>query len=285
MAGPGVPAALAAVALATAAAGSLGAWRQRRSTARLVETVVQAPPDEPVQPVAFRTLDGLPDPVARYLRHVLRDGQARIRVARLRQRGELRTDFRSQRWLGFEADHTAAAGPPGFVWDARVRVAPLLHLRVRDAYVGGRGSGRVSLLSAVTVAAAAGRPEIDAGSLHRYLAEAVWYPTALLPGDALRWTPIDATRALATLTDANTTVSLEFRFDDAGEVAGIFTPGRWGAFPGGYALVPWEGRLGDYRLCDGLRVPHAAEVGWHAAGAWQCVWRGEVAGASYEFLR
>ncbi|WP_425532220.1 DUF6920 family protein [Aromatoleum anaerobium] len=45
----------------------------------------------------------------------------------------------------------------------------------------GVGSGQAQLLSAVTVASDRDKPELNSGSLHRYLAEAVWYPTALLP--------------------------------------------------------------------------------------------------------
>ena len=52
----------------------------------------------------------------------------------------------------------------------------------------------------------------------------------LLPSAALRWSAIDENTALATVTDNGVTVSLEFRFDDAGEVAGIYTPARWGTF-------------------------------------------------------
>jgi hypothetical protein len=56
-------------------------------------------------------------------------------------------------------------------------------------------------MSAFPVSAATGSVEMNAGSLHRYLAEAVWYPSSLLPSSRLQWTPIDATSALATLTN------------------------------------------------------------------------------------
>jgi hypothetical protein len=69
-------------------------------------------------------------------------------------------------------------------------------------------------LSAFTVSQDGGTPEMNAGSLHRYLAEAVWYPTALLPGPNLNWTAIDSSKALATLTDHGIMVALEFRFAD-----------------------------------------------------------------------
>jgi hypothetical protein len=72
-------------------------------------------------------------------------------------------------------------------------------------------------MSALTVSAAAGGIEMNSGSLHRYLAEAVWYPSALLPGPRQQWTPVDATRALATLTNDRTSVSLEFRFAESGD--------------------------------------------------------------------
>ena len=106
-------------------------------------------------------------------------------------------------------------------------LAPLLHLRVRDALLEGRGGGRVDLLSAIKLGADADRPELNAGALHRFLAEAVWYPTALLPSDRLAWSPIDERKALATLTSHGTTVSLEFHFNREGEVAAVYTPQRW----------------------------------------------------------
>lgn len=74
----------------------------------------------------------------------------------------------------------------GFVWDARVRIAPLLHIHVRDAYADGEGNGAVSLLSAITVAEKRGGTTLNAGELYRYLAEGVWYPTALLPPAGVR---------------------------------------------------------------------------------------------------
>jgi hypothetical protein len=155
-----------------------------------------------------------------------------------------------------------------------------LHVRVRDALIDGTGSGHVSLLSAFTVSAAAGGLEMNSGSLHRYLAEAVWYPTALLPSSQLRWTPVDATRALATLTNGRVTVSLEFRFADSGEITGIYTPARWGTFPGGYRQVPWQGQFRDYRERDGVLVPTQGEVGWYIDDKWRAVWKGTV--AAYE---
>ena len=224
----------------------------------------------------------LPAPVAAYLVRAVPNGIP-IRVARLTQSGTLRTDAHSERWMAFEAKHIAAPGAVGFVWDARVTLAPLLHARVRDALLGGRGSGHVALMSAFTVGTDGGTVEMNSGSLHRFLAEAVWYPTALMPSENLSWSPLDDRRALATLSLEDLEVSLEFRFGDAGEVLGIYTPGRWGTFKGGYEKVAWEGHFSDYRDIDGFRIPMKGEVGWYIDGEWQAVWRGTLNDVIFEY--
>lgn len=157
------------------------------------------------------------------------------------------------------------------------------HVRVLDSYIAGIGAGRVSLLSAIAVASERGTPELNSGALYRYLAEAVWYPTALLPQSGVLWSPIDDCAALATLTVRGTTVSLEFRFNEIGEVTGIYSPGRFGRFDGGYKQVPWEGHFRSYRILSGMRVPSYGEVGWYDNTMLQLVWKGNIIGADYEF--
>lgn len=167
--------------------------------------------------------------------------------------------------------------------DASVRMLPLLHLNVRDRYADGVGSGEVRLVSAFTVAADSDTPELNAASLHRYLAEAVWYPTALLPATGVRWSPIGEHRALATLADRGNSVSLEFRFNEVGEVTAVYTPGRWQRLGKTFALTPWEGHFSEYRRHQGLLVPSRSEVGWYVDGRLEIVWRAEATRLEYEF--
>ena len=206
---------------------------------------------------------------------------APVRSARFLQEGVLRASVRSERWLPFTARHTVQPLDVAFDWDARVRIAPLLHVRVQDSLAGGRGAGRVKLMSLVTLASAAGTPQMNSGSLHRFLGEAPWYPSALLPSESLRWRELDDGAAIATLTHSGSTVSLEFRFNAASEVAGIYTPARWGRFAGRYQQRAWEGHFMRYRRRAGMLVPDEGEVGWYDAGSWQCVWRGRILEASY----
>jgi hypothetical protein len=263
-----------AVSGAVIAAGAIGTSRQQRGLSAQLDQLRRAGrAHAPTPPPGFT--GAVPPPVERYLRWAL-PGNTRLEEVHIRQAGTLRTDARGERWMPFEADHVVVPPATGFVWNARVRVAPLLHVRVRDSLIEGRGSGQVSLLSAFTIAADGGTPEMHAGSLHRYLAEAVWYPSALLPSSRLRWSAIDAARAMATLTDHGVSVSLEFRFADTGEVTGIYTPARWGQFGGRYEQQPWEGHFRDYRQHEGIFVPTEGDVGWYVDQEWHAVWRGRI---------
>ena len=233
--------------------------------------------------IDFGALTDLPPPVARYFRHVLTDGQELIYLARMQQSGVLRTSTATDSWSPFTAAQVVVPPVTGFFWNAKIEMPLGTHVRVLDSYSAGVGSGRVSLLSAFAIASEAGVPELNSGALHRYLAEAVWFPTALLPQSGVTWSPIDDYSALATLADGNTAVSLEFRFNDVGEVTGIYSDGRFGSFDGEYRRVPWEGRFRDYQAQGGMRVPLYGEVGWYEHGVLQLVWKGDIINVQYEF--
>lgn len=198
----------------------------------------------------------------------------------LRQRGALRPGPHNRRWLAFTATERIAISPPSFAWDARITLPLGLRLRVQDEYIAGAGAGRVSLLG-LPLARERDRPELNEGALHRYLAEAPWYPTALLPRDGLSWTAIDDRTARAVLIDRGNAISLEFRFDAEGDVCGIFSPGRWRRVGGQYRRAAWEGHFSRYERRAGMRVPVYGEVGWYESQRWEPAWRGTIASAGY----
>ena len=243
----------------------------------------------PAGRVSFQDLDSLPAPVRRYLRTVLRDGQPYIRSARVAQSGEFRNKESPDPeagWRRFEATQLFTTKPPGFLWDARISMAPLAPVRVRDGYVGQRASMLGRLLGMVTVVEAADGPPLGAGALQRYLAESVWFPTALLPSDRLRWSAIDETHARATLSDGETAVALEFEFGPGGEIAGCYTAGRQRAasgVPGRYDPMPWGGRYRRYEERVGMRVPLESEVYWVVDGKEQPYYRGRNLRIEYDF--
>lgn len=249
-------------------------WRgaSRRTAKRLLRAGAAAAPP------AHATAE-VPLPVARFLERSAPG--ARIRVARLRQRGEfLMRD--PDGWAPFTATQLFTADPPGMLWDARIRMAPFLHVRVRDSYLAGQGAVRAAVAGVVPVAADAGAGELAEASLLRYLAEAAWFPTRLRPSAALRWTPVDAGRAVATLTDAGLTVSLEFRFDAHGDLREVFAERRFRGADQDPVRAPWIGRFSGHGEVEGFRIPTTGVVAWVLDGEERPYWKGRIERVDYE---
>lgn len=270
------------IAVGAIVAVLIGQARETSKAGRMAATLLQSASHPVSGTIDLASFSELPPPVIRYFRHVLTDGQKHIRMAKLNQSGILRTSTTTETWSSFTARQLVVPPATGFIWNAKVEMPLAAHVRVLDSYIAGVGAGRVSLLSAFAVASETGAPELNSGALHRYLAEAVWYPTALLPQSGVVWSPIDDRAAMATLTDKGTSVSLEFRFNEIGEVTGIYSPGRFSRFDDGYKQVPWEGHFRDYQVQTGMLVPLHGEVGWYENGALQLVWKGNVIEAQYE---
>src|SRR5690606_21654789 len=102
--------------------------------------------------------------------------------------------------------------------------APFLHKMGRDKYYEGKGNMLIKILSLITVADAAGE-EIDQGTLVRYLAETVWFPTAAL-SNYIEWKQTVQDSAEATMSYKETTASGVFTFNEKGDVVD-FTAQRY----------------------------------------------------------
>jgi hypothetical protein len=97
---------------------------------------------------------------------------------------------KGEQWEPFTARQRVSTKRPGFVWDASISMPPGIPVRVVDAYVaGGMGSlAAVGVRAAGSWAALPGLAvDMARGELIRFFAEAVWYPTALLPSQGVQW--------------------------------------------------------------------------------------------------
>jgi hypothetical protein len=276
---------------AGAAAGAVGvavAGRRWHTETHRLLTELSGGASESARTVRLQNLAALPAPVQRYFRLVLREGQPYITRAVMTQQGEFRSKESGNPdsdWQPFTATQVFTTSPPGFVWDARITMSPAGTIWVRDGYVRGQASMLGAVLATIPVVRELDAPELREGALLRYLAEAVWIPTALLPESGVRWSEMDHSHARATLTDDSTVVSLEFEFAADGRVLSTFTPDRPRSDPrnkGRYTTAPWGGRYGQYQERDGMQVPTESEVYWIIAGREQPYYRGRNVSAKYE---
>ena len=145
-------------------------------------------------------------------------------------------------WISGNAEQYFTVIKPAFIWKARFSMAPLIDITARDMYNEGHGSMKIYFQSLIPIADSKGE-EIDQGSMVRYLAEAIWFPTSAI-SDYIHWESIDSTSARIFMSYGELTISGIFKFNDKGDIIS-FEAKRYGEFDGNGDYIPdmYIGRL------------------------------------------
>ena len=228
-------------------------------------------------------INGLPAPVQRYFRAVLRDGQSLIAAATFELAGTINMSATGKQWKPFTSTQRAVVHRPGFLWDGRVSMLPGLAAHVHDGYCAGLGTLHAAMLGLFTVAQVQGGGEIARAELMRYFAEMAWYPTALLPSQGVRWLAVDDHSANATLVDGPITLTLLFRFDNAGLIASVHADERGSGVGKDMVMLPWDCSVSNYQLRDGILVPTRGQAAWVRPEGRRPYFVGHLTSLAYEF--
>lgn len=272
-----------ALAAAAVGAGMLGRRRWAEETRRL-----RAGLDRQFGPVESTTIDSgeianLPAPVHRFFQVALAEGQRRVAGVRLRHTGTFNLSPDAEQWRPFTSDQRVVIQPRGFDWDARIRMLPGIPVHVHDAFVAGEGILHASVLGLVTVADQRGTGEIAEGELMRFLAEAAWYPTALLPSEGIAWEAVDDRSAHATLTEGSYRITLLYTFGTDGLIDTVRAEARGRTVGKRTVPTPWQGRFWNYVERAGMRIPLEGEVAWLLPDGERPYWRGRISEVEYHF--
>jgi hypothetical protein len=240
-------------------------WARRAETARGRQDLgrlqaAAAPTDRVFQPEDLAELH-LPPVVEQYLARVLPAGAQWPQVVRVQQTGEFRLGPKNP-WLPLRAEQFFTLNPPGFIWQARFKMAPGLWLTARDFYLKGQGGFRGKLWGLIPLVRGVGR-EVDISSLIRYLSEAVWFPFALLPGPGCRWEAAGPDAARVILTDLGLEVSGIMSFNASREITRFFTSERYRDQKGTPVRTDWSAVYARYETFQGMRVPTRGAAIWH----------------------
>jgi Family of unknown function (DUF6544) len=206
--------------------------------------------------VTEERISDLPAPVRRSLRRSGVVGAEVPETVRLGQRGEI---FLRGRWFPFTAHQRYTLDPPSFHWRARVLVARLPFAVAEDSLEDGSGRMHVRVLGLVPVVDATG-PEMDQGSLMRWLNETMWFPQAWAT-DVISWQPLDENSAIGSLSAGGHEVEAAFRFDGDGRLVD-FRADRYRAVEGGFELAQWATPLSAHSSFAGVEVPSAGHASW-----------------------
>jgi hypothetical protein len=210
-----------------------------------------------------RSAPGLPNPVRRYLGKALGARERAVRTVQLQHGGTFRTSLEGK-WLAIRGEQHFTTDPPGFIWWGRVRVFPGIWVDARDRSVIGIGNMFVTVESSFTVADSSGA-EMDQGSLVRLLGEMPWFPTAFLDGRYVTWSAVDEHRATATLQVNGRSVVAAFEFGPD-DLPTTCSADRFFDSDGESVLTPWVGRFSDFRVVNGILLPHHVVAAWLVDG-------------------
>ena len=127
-----------------------------------------------------------------------------------------------------------------------------------------------------------GTPELNSGALQRFLGEAVWFPTALLPSPTVTWSARDDRSAIVTLIDSDARVSLLLELDQNDDVVRI-SGDRFKETNGSYVVQPWVIACSEHGDRSGMRMPLFCEVAWVGHNGPEPYWRGRITNIEYVF--
>jgi len=202
-------------------------------------------------------LTDLPAPVQKYFQYAVPIGHPLLESAQIKQTGFYR-GAPDRDWMGFTSTEYMTAHDRAFIWHVRMQPAPIFWIEGRDHYLNGEGSMLIKAFSLMPIVNAQPEPGINQSALSRYLLEAMWIPTALLPRDDLRWEAMDANHARMVVTDETGFETwVEYTFNDVGEIV----EGKGNRFLNGEEGI-WKAIASDYSTFDGVRVPTENTAYW-----------------------
>jgi hypothetical protein len=203
----------------------------------------------------YEQIQGLPQPVKRYFKYALKDGQPYLSQLRLKHTGQFKTG-QGKNWVDIKGEQYFIAQPPGFVWIGKTKA-----FNARDSYVSNKGNLSVYLLGFLRIINSKGKT-VDQAELLRWLGESVWMPTNLLPCEHIQWTSIDQHTAKLTFDWQGQSVFYIVHFNEEGQIIRMETE----RYMDEARLEKWEGRLSDYQVANGMNVPCTIEASWLLEG-------------------
>lgn len=199
-------------------------------------------------------LPSLPEPAARWLRHVIAPGAPLCGGTRLSMHGTIRIGT----WRPFTARQIVT--PEGFIWAADAGRFPM-RVKGFDRLVAGVGEMRWRLFGLVPVMTAA-EPDTTRSAAGRLAGEGL----VLVPGAALSsgvtWRGLDEHRAIATVSGSRFAHEIEIDVDDRGSLRKVSFP-RWGNPDGGsFAYHRFTVTFDSEATFGGYILPRVFRAAW-----------------------
>jgi hypothetical protein len=165
--------------------------------------------------VSERITSDLPHIIQKWLLHNGTIGHETIETVFLEQEAQILMTPEQKEWSYAEAKQHFTIEPPAFNWSVNLKMNSVINVVGRDKFMNGKGEMIIKLFSTIPMVNERHNDKIDQATLQRYLAEIVWFPSAVL-SPYISWEAIDLYSARATMSYNGTVGSGVFHFDENG---------------------------------------------------------------------
>jgi hypothetical protein len=187
-----------------------------------------------------------------------------IKTVSLRQELQLKLKPGQKDWCHAEANQNFTIEPPAFNWTVKLRMNSFISLAGRDIFENGKGAMSIKLFYIIPLVNVKDNSKINQATLQRYLAEIVWFPSAVL-SPFIMWEQIDNTTAKATMSYEGTTGSGTFYFKKNGDFE-KFEAIRYKDTAENSKPILWTVTAIETEERNGIRIPTSLKADWKLEG-------------------
>jgi hypothetical protein len=241
---------------------------------KAVRTLLADAKSAPRHKYNLNQLVGLPEPVQRYFRHVLKPGQPYLNHVNLTHNGQFKMGL-DKAWMDIEGEQYFTTSKPGFIWKGTTRMFTAF-----DSFINDSGRLVAWVLSCIKVADSKGE-SVNEGELQRWLAESVWFPTNLLPNQWLSWSAMDEQTARLNFDYDKMSFSFTVLFNEIGEIVQMETQ----RFMNEDKREAWLCQFSEYHYRNGVVIPILGEVSWLLEKGDFCYAKFRVKTIKYDWIK
>jgi hypothetical protein len=203
-------------------------------------------------------LQGLPDPVQRYLRYVGAVGKPKVTSFKVELEGHLRQSDTAA-WMPIRSEQYNFMREPTRLFFLRATMKGL-PVAGYHRYVGDSASMDIRLLSMATVAEEKGA-EIGISETVTFFNDMCVMAPATLIDPRIKWLQVDGSNVLASFSTDKHTVSAWLYFNDQGQLTNFVSNDRYARHEdGSLERLPWSTPLQDYKGINGHKLATYADV-------------------------
>lgn len=210
--------------------------------------------------INFEDIQGLPNPVKKWLLSINIIGQKKVEYVSFLQKGSMRLSPDQKKSYKSDAKQYVRIKEPAFIWCTDVQMLSFLSVKGIDKFDYGIGSMKMLLGSIIPVVNEKNNEKLNESSLSRFLLELPWYPSAALE-DYIIWEEIDEKSAKAKIEYLNMKTEVIYYFDEnynLVKMEGL----RYKDTSDESERIICLGEVEDSKIINGMRIPHKINVSW-----------------------